>query len=212
MMVRDISFPTAMENILYDKMLLESAEAGLSGEAIRFWEAEKFFIVLGKISKLQEDVNIEAARKDNIEIVRRISGGGTVIQGPGCLNYSFIFSYQRNPLFKDIRKSYSIILNKICDSLKNLDIEARFEPISDITFYGKKFSGNAQSRKKRYMLHHGTILYDFPLKMVERYLKIPKEQPQYRKGRAHGDFLTNIKADPREIKDKIAQAFAGTEK
>jgi lipoate-protein ligase A len=207
MKIEDISFPTAIENILYDKILLESAEANLSGEVLRFWEAERSFIVLGKTSKLEEDVNIDAARKDDIEIVRRISGGGTVLQGPGSLNYSFVFSYERNSLFKDIRKSYEIILNKICNSLKKLNIEATFEPTSDIAFCSRKFSGNAQSRRRKYMLHHGTILYGFALEIIENYLKMPKDQPLYRKGRSHRDFLININADPRDIKNVIASEF-----
>jgi lipoate-protein ligase A len=209
MILKDIFFPSVEENIAYDRVLLESAEAGSSDEVLRFWEAKNFFIVLGRISKLEEDVKIEEAKKDGVEIIRRMSGGGTVLQGPGCLNYSLILSYERNLLLKDIRKSYEFILNKICDSLKSLKIKAEFEPISDIVLKGRKFSGNAQARKKRYILHHGTILYDFPIEMIEKYLKMPKDEPLYRKGRNHSDFLTNINADPHDIKQAIYSAWEG---
>lgn len=207
MIVKDISFPSAQENITYDEFLLELSETDSQGEVLRFWESEKFFIVLGRVSKPEEDVKMEESRKDGVEIIRRASGGGTVLQGPGCLNYSFIFSYGRDPLLKNIRKSYEVILNKICDSLRKLHIDAKFEPISDMAFYGKKFSGNAQTRRRRYMLHHGTILYDFPIKRIERYLKIPKDQPSYRKSRSHNDFLININIDPSDIKQAITSAF-----
>jgi len=205
MVLKDISFPSAEENIAYDQTLLESAEAGSSDEVLRFWETEKFFIVLGRISKVEEDVKVEEAKRDGIEIIRRLSGGGTILQGPGCLNYSLILSYERNPLLKNIRKSYEIILNKICNSLKRVKIDAKFEPISDITLDGRKFSGNAQARRRRYILHHGTILYDFPIERIERYLKMPKDTPPYRKNRSHSDFLTNIKVKPYNIKQAIAE-------
>jgi len=82
MILKDISFPSAEENIAYDQVLLELAETDSQDEVLRFWEAKKFFIVLGRISKLEEDVKIEEAKKDGVEIIRRISGGGTVLQGP----------------------------------------------------------------------------------------------------------------------------------
>lgn len=207
MILQDITFLTPRENIEYDQTLLESAEAGFQSEVLRFWEAKSFFIVLGKISKLEEDVNIEVAKKDGIEIMRRTSGGGTVLQGPGCLNYSLILSYEGCPSVKNIRQSYEIILNKICLSLAGLGIEAKFEPISDITVAGRKFSGNAQVRKKRYLLHHGTILYNFPIEKIEKYLKMPEEEPPYRQGRSHSEFLTNIRVEPRDIKKVISSVF-----
>jgi lipoate-protein ligase A len=209
MIVKDISFPSAQENIFYDQALLESSEDGESGEALRFWEAEKFFIVLGRTSRLHDDVKIKEAQRDGIEVVRRASGGGTVLQGPGCLNYSLVLSYKRDAALKYIRKSYGFILGNICNALNVSGVNAKFEPISDIVVRGRKFSGNAQMRKRRYILHHGTILYDFPLDIIEKYLKMPKEEPPYRKGRNHGEFLANINLEPRNIKDAIASAFIG---
>ena len=207
MILKDISFPSAEENIAYDQVLLELAETDSQDEVLRFWEAKKFFIVLGRISKLEEDVKIEEAKKDGVEIIRRISGGGTVLQGPGCLNYSLILSYESNPLLKDIGKSYKFILDKICNSLRNLSIRADFEPISDMALEGKKFSGNAQVRKRKYMLHHGTILYNFSIGMVEKYLNMPKDEPHYRQGRSHSDFLTNINVGTDDIKQAIVSSF-----
>jgi lipoate-protein ligase A len=207
MIVIDISFPNALENILYDQTLLDLAEDGASGEILRFWESEEFFIVLGRISKFEDDVKIEAAKKDNIEIIRRPSGGGTILQGPGCLNYSLILSHNKNSSLRNIKQSYEVILNNICNSLRRLHIDTEFVPISDMVLYGKKFSGNAQVRRRRYILHHGTILYDFPIDIMERYLNIPKNEPPYRKGRSHSDFLINIDIDPYIIKHAITSAF-----
>ncbi len=207
MIFKDISFPSAQENIFYDTVPLESAEDGISGEVLRFWEAEKFFVVLGKISKLEDDAEVSQVQKDGVEVIRRPSGGGTVLQGPGCLNYSLILSYEKNPLLKNIKKSYEIILNKICLALEKIDVKANFEPVSDIMVGGRKFSGNAQARKRKYMLHHGTILYDFPIDMVEKYIAMPKKEPPYRKGRPHRDFLTNVTAESKHIKQAIAPAF-----
>ena len=207
MTIKDISFPNAQENISYDQMLLESAEDDFSEEALRFWEAEDFCIVLGRVSKLAEEVYTDNAKRDGIEIIRRISAGGTVLQGPGCLNYSLILSYKRDPMLRDIRKSYEFIIDSICGSLEKMGIDVRHEPLSDIALDGKKFSGNAQVRRRRYLLHHGTILYDFPIEKVGRYLKMPKKEPGYRKGRGHSEFLANLNIKPQDIKQAIISAF-----
>jgi len=207
MLIKDISFPDASENILYDQILLESAEDDFSGEVLRFWEAKDFFIVLGRISRSEKDVKIEEAQGDGIEILRRISAGGTILQGPGCLNYSLVLSYGRDPLLRDIRKSYEFILGRICGSLRDLGIEVKYEPLSDITLDGRKISGNAQARRRKYLLHHGTILYDFPIERIEKYIKMPKKEPAYRMGRSHSDFLANINASPKDIKQRIISAI-----
>ncbi len=207
MIVKDISFASVEDNILYDENLLECAETGLGDETLRFWETPSFCIVLGRVSKETLDVKKEKAIRDGVKVVRRMSGGGTVLLGPGCLNYSLILSLSNRPELKDIKKSYEYILGNICDSFKNIGIKAKFEPLSDITIGGKKFSGNSQWRKKNFMLHHGTILHDFPIDKIEKYLKMPAEEPPYRKGRSHSEFLCNAGAKAMDIKKVIEKAF-----
>jgi len=207
MIVKDISFASVEDNILYDENLFECAETGLGGETLRFWEMPSFCIVLGRVSKEPLEVKKDEAAKDDVNIVRRMSGGGTVLLGPGCLNYSLILSFADRPELKDIKKSYEYILGNICDSFQNIGIKAEFEPLSDMAIGARKFSGNAQWRKKKFMLHHGTILYDFPIEKTERYLKMPPEEPPYRRGRSHSEFLCNAGAKAAEIKKAIEKAF-----
>jgi len=204
MILKDVSFPYPEENLIYDQTLLELAEAGSLGETLRFWESDTYFIVLGRTSKISDDVNLSNAESDKICVLRRSSGGGTVLQGPGCLNYSLVLSYERDTLLRGIRSSYAYILNRICGALKKLGVKAEIMPLSDIAVGKRKFSGNAQCRRRKYLLHHGTILYDFSIDKMELYLKQPGEEPPYRKKRTHRDFLTNIRRETSEIKQAIA--------
>jgi len=75
--------------------------------------------------------------------------------------------------------------------------------LSDIAVDNKKISGNAQARKKKYFLHHGTFLYDFDIGKIPYYLKYPPKEPNYRKNRSHSDFLTNIPLTPEQLKECI---------
>ncbi|MDO8580218.1 MAG: lipoate--protein ligase family protein, partial [Candidatus Omnitrophota bacterium] len=170
MILKDISFPSPQENILFDEVLLALAEKGGTDEILRFWESPSYFVVLGRISKPQDDLNIAEVARHQIPVVRRSSGGGTVLQGKGCLNYSLILSKDKNPQLADLKKSYQVILQQIITAFKKLDVEAQYFPISDIAIAHtqKKFSGNAQKRAKHFILHHGTILYAFDLNLIER--------------------------------------------
>ncbi len=168
------------------------------------------FIVLGRIGKYQEDVWVEAAASDGIPILRRSSGGGTVVQGPGCLNYTLILSKELRPEIHDLRRSYQYIASKVIMALKGLGVKAVYKPISDIAFKEteKKFSGNAQHRGRAFILHHGTLLYDFDLGLIEKYLKIPKSVPDYRRGRSHREFIANLSISSESIKRALRKVFA----
>jgi lipoate---protein ligase len=209
MTVENLSFPDPQANLNYDEELLRRAEKGGGGEALRYWESPVHFIVLGRASVAEDDVELAAAERDNIQVLRRTSGGGTVLQGPGCLNFSLVLALKRYPDLASIRRSYVFILNKIMSSVKKFGIDAEFRPVSDLIVKGteKKFSGNAQRRGRNHILHHGTILYDFDLSLISRYLKVPKKMPDYRANRTHADFVTNISVNPQLIREAIHNEF-----
>jgi len=209
MLLKDVSFQVPEENIVYDEVLLHLAEQGYSQEVLRFWESPEMFVVLGRICKEHDDVKMDAVLKDRIPVLRRCSGGGTVLQGRGCLNYSLILSKERDRRISDLRQSYQVILGKVIAALKELGVQAVFCPISDIALAGsrKKISGNAQKRARKFILHHGTILYDLDLTQMETYLNIPEDVPEYRRGRSHLDFVANVPLDVENIKDGLKKVF-----
>ena len=210
MFLRDISLSIPEENILFDDVLLYLAEQSQGEETLRFWESKELFIVLGRLSSLEEDIDLKEIEANRIRVLRRSSGGGTVLQGRGCLNYSLILNKNSHPGLFDLRKSYEYILGKVKTALDACGIRAAFHPISDIALkdHQKKISGNAQKRGRHFILHHGTILYDFDLTLITRYLKMPKQIPDYRNKRAHTDFVSNAALDPTKFKEQLAKDFS----
>lgn len=208
MRLRDLSFPNPEDNINCDEALFRLADKSGDIEYLRFWESPVYFIVLGRIGSEADDV-ADLAKLQGIPVLRRSSGGGTVVQGPGCLNYTLVLSKVNRPILNDLRASYEWISNKVIEALDSLGVKARFHPISDIALAGSdcKFSGNAQRRGKTHILHHGTILYDFDLDLISKYLKMPKDIPEYRKARIHKDFVSNIQIDPALFKKALSAAF-----
>ena len=209
MLLKDISLSTPQENILYDDVLLYLAEQKKMDEVLRFWESPEYFIVLGRICKEHEDLCWPTIKEDRILVLRRSSGGGTVVQGPGCLNYTLVLSKDKAAI-ADLRKSYAYILGKVVEALSLIGLKTTFLPISDIAMAEtqKKISGNAQKRGKNFILHHGTILYNFDLPKIERYLKMPKDMPDYRQRRSHLDFVANVHASRKSIQDAFKKVFA----
>jgi lipoate-protein ligase A len=150
-----------------------------------------------------------ACAADGVPVLRRASGGGTVLLGPGCLLYTLVLDQEREPALTQIQPSYRHILGRVAAALGG---EATPEGISDLALGGRKFSGNAQQRKRRHLLHHGTLLYAFDLGRVGRYLRPPPRPPEYRAGRTHAEFLLNLPLSAPELKRRLRAAWeAGAE-
>jgi lipoate-protein ligase A len=82
---------------------------------------------------------------------------------------------------------------------------------TDLAIGGRKISGNAQRRKRRAILFHGTFLLRFDLPMMEGFLPLPSRQPEYRRDRPHQDFLANLAVTPESLKLALRQAWGAFE-
>lgn len=198
----DLTLPTPEENLALDEALLLTAEADDSVEYLRVWESPCYFAVLGKNCRVADDVWIENCKEDQVPILRRVSGGGTVLQGPGCLNFSVVLRYERSAELKSVSGSFAYILNQIRAALipSGLDIEIAG---TDLLRGDRKFSGNCQRRQLTHFLHHGTILHRFDIAAVTRYLREPLRQPAHRDGRGHAAFMTDLVVEPSQIRDRL---------
>jgi lipoate-protein ligase A len=139
-----------------------------------------------------------------VPVLRRSSGGGTVLLGAGCLLYSLVLDQERESALAEIQPSYRFILGRVAAALGG---DAGQAGISDLAIGGRKFSGNAQQRKRRHLLHHGTLLYAFDLGKVGHYLRPPPRQPEYRAGRDHGEFLLNLPLTIVDLKRRLCAAW-----
>ena len=203
----DLTLPTAAENLALDEALLLEAEAGRGGEVLRLWEWPHYAVVLGAGGVLADDVDEVACRADHVPVLRRASGGGTVLLGPGCLCYSLVLSYERGPAVREITPSYVYILGRMGETLAGLLPAIEQAGTSDLMDAGLKFSGNAQQRKRDHLLHHGTLLYDFDLWRISRYLRMPARQPEYRGQREHAAFVRNLPAGADELKRRLRDSW-----
>ena len=140
---------------------------------LRAWEAPELAVVMGASCRLREAVAIDACRADGVPIGRRSSGGGAVLIGPGALNLAVILPIAADPGLLAVDSAQRLILSRLADRLRRLGPPVEVLGSGDLTIGLRKFSGSAQRRLKRYLLVHATVLYDFPLPLVSRYLGSP---------------------------------------
>ena len=179
---------------------------------LRIWQPQNHFVVLGHSNRFDSEANVAACRAESIPILRRISGGGAVLQGPGCLNYALIFDCDALRL-RSLAATFRYVLERHRRLLRSLaGVEIRIDGISDLTSAGRKFSGNAQYRKARYALVHGTFLLGLDLGLLDRCLPFPSRQPEYRKNRSHMDFVTNLQVDPTRLREGLREVWKAGEK
>jgi lipoate-protein ligase A len=197
----DVTLSEPAANLALDEALLLQAEAGAGGEVLRLWEYPAPVVILGSACRIAEDVDVATCNTEGVPILRRSSGGGTVLWGPGCLLFSLVIDTERDPALETIRASYIWILEQTVAALGVPNL--RVDGISDLAIGDRKISGNAQQRKRRYILHHGTLLHAFDIAGVGRFLRQPPREPEYRAGRLHTDFLTNLPLSGVELRERL---------
>lgn len=196
----DVAPADPSENLRLDEELLRKGEG-----VLRTWETARECVVLGHAGEPERDVHLAACRRSGIPVLRRCSGGGAVLLGPGCLNYSLVLPLEWKPRWRDVRYSLLWAMSRMLQALAVPEL--RREGQCDLALNRRKVSGNAQRRTHHAILHHGTLLYNFDGMRPERFLKPPLREPHYRAGRTHRDFLGNLPLTDDEIKRRLVKAW-----
>lgn len=152
-------------------------------------------IVIGRNQNAYEEINVKQVKADNVKVVRRLSGGGTVYHDEGNLNFSFIKKRSSN-----VVNNYYHFLQPIISVLQKLGIYAEFSGKNDILITGKKISGNAQYANSNKILHHGTVLFNVDLLKLGAYLNVDPLKMQSKAIKSVQARVTNILP---LLKDKI---------
>ncbi len=145
-------------------------------------------IIVGKHQNTIQEINLDYVRENNINVVRRLSGGGAVYHDYGNLNYTIISKTKDTSAF-----NFEAFSRPVIEVLAKLGVKAEFTGRNDITIDGKKFCGNAQYMKKGKVLHHGAMLFDTDLGVLEKALKVSKDKIESKGVKSVRSRVTNIK-------------------
>jgi len=159
----DIFFNLALERYLFKRFENETEKYFV----LFLWQNDKC-VVIGRNQNPYNQCNIEELRKNEVTLSRRETGGGAVFHDFGNLCFSFISPKSDYDIERNIRV--------IVDSLKSFNVFSEFSDRKDILVNGLKFSGNAFHSNQHYGLHHGTILLNTDLDMLDKILTVTQEK------------------------------------
>ena len=124
-------------------------------------------IIVGRFQNTLAEINIDYVKKNDIKVVRRMSGGGAVYHDLGNLNFSF-----HVPVGDDDFSDFSKFTQPVVDLLNRINVPAKLEGRNDLLVDGKKFSGNAKLARNGKIIQHGTILINSEMQVLSEALKI----------------------------------------
>ncbi len=165
-------------NMALDEAILTLSIENKSPNTLRFYKWDPSTISIGQNQSLSSEVDIDIAQNKGFDVVRRITGGGAVFHDRDReITYSIICPIKLLEELHAYRvlEQFEIIEMGIISGLKNYGLESEPGIIHCPALFleGKKFSGNAQIRKKGYILQHGTILLELNAELMYSVLKAP---------------------------------------
>ncbi len=168
-------FNTGSWNMAVDEAVLEAVAAGQQLPTLRLYGWLPSAVTIGYFQSLHEEIDADVCKKNNVAVIRRITGGGAVFHDKE-ITYSFIIPENCGLIVKDILASYKQISQGVIDGLKEFGLDVQFVPLNDLIISDKKVSGNAQTRKQKTILQHGTVLLDVDVRKMFSLLKISDEK------------------------------------
>ncbi len=172
---------------LPDNVLLESPVSRLM-----IWQPDHVVIVIGQSNSPEKYVSEEKALMDGVAVIKRPSGGETVVLTPRMLVVSFVLRAGKLPGSRDlfIRINDLLIAGLSEAGLSNIN----YRGISDLAVNEKKIMGSSIYRKPGMLFYHAVLNYGESPEYIASYLKHPVREPDYRKGRHHAEFITTLEA------------------
>ena len=156
-------------NFALEEYLLTQKDLG-DDEIFLFWRTSPT-VMVGRYQNTLAEINEPYVKANNVNLVRRNSGGGTIYTDMGAWQFTFI---QKN--YKNEGISFSKFTTPVVEALRAEGVDASFSGRNDLMIGNRKFSGNAQYIKDNAMLHHGSLLFDTDIKSMVEALSVSEEK------------------------------------
>lgn len=158
----------AYENIAMDSWLLDHLKP--TEPVFALWQ-NKRAVIVGQNQNTFGEINQEYIDQNQIQVVRRVSGGGAVYHDLGNICFTFFV-----PVKQSSSVNFKQFVQPMYEALRSLGIQAEITGRNDLEVAGKKISGNAQRYAGGYLMHHGTLLWDTDVDAMVHSLNVADEK------------------------------------
>ena len=145
-------------------------------------------VIIGRFQNTIQEINLSYANDNFINVVRRNSGGGAVYHDLGNINYSFIAPLKQNNI-----SDFSFMMEPVVNTLKKFGLAPEISGRNDMLISGRKFSGTAQHVFRNRLLHHGTILFDSDIDVLQMVLNVNQDKFISKGYKSVKSRVTNLK-------------------
>ncbi len=179
-------------------------------QRVKVWIPDETCIVLGRSNSPNDSLIVDKVIEDNIPVYKRPSGGETVLLSDKMVVVSISVKQSDLKSGKTYFKNYN---TKIISVLKRQGIIGlKQQGISDVAIHDMKILGSAVYQNKNVVFYHAVINVSESIPLIDKYLKHPKREPEYRLNRKHIDFISSITAenynvDILDLKNLIEKEF-----
>ena len=164
-------------NMAIDEAIMIARSKNIVPNTLRLYSWKPSAVSIGIFQNVEDEINLDYVNKSSIEVIRRITGGGTVYHDEfGEVTYSIILKENDPIVPTSILESYDVLCQGVINGLKRIGLDCKFIPINDIIVNNKKISGNAQTRRNHVILQHGTILVNVNVEKMFDVLKVSDEK------------------------------------
>ncbi len=158
----------AFLNMALEEYVFESLPP--SEEYFILWQNQNA-IVVGRYQNTAEELDAAYVKAHEIQVVRRLSGGGAMYQDLGNLNFTFVVNQSPGQTL-----DFTVFIQPVVRALAQMGVTTQQSSRNDITIDGRKFSGNAQYNKRGRTMHHGTLLFSSNLGRIGSALRVRAEK------------------------------------
>lgn len=206
-LLRAGAMPPAMHAAL-DQVLAEELAAGRRGPTLRFWEWEEPAVVIGSFQSLRNEVDLEAAQRHGVTVVRRISGGGAMFMEAGnCITFSLVVPASLVDGLS-FEASYAFLNDWVLGALADVGVTAATSGLNDIASAVGKLAGSAQKRLNGgAVLHHVTMAYDIDADKMTQVLRIGREKISDKGTRSANKRVDPVRSQTQLPRADVVDAF-----
>lgn len=191
-----------------DHLLARAIESG--APAWELWEPERELVVLGRSNDPARECDLDACRAAGVPVLKRRGGGGAVVLARGMLVVTLAGPH--DPGSGRLRAGERI-QSWIAAGLARAGVPGAVpRGLGDLALGERKVLGSSMAFRRGHVLYQGVLLVSADLAHIDALLRHPSREPDYRRGRSHGQFVTSLAAagyrlTPAELRGHLLAGF-----